>query len=107
MKWRSTVSAQSNLGLAAWTGVAAIATFTTVAAAGDLNPPPGPVGATMKTLREVEPRTAINATNTPGDAGSLFVITQPGSYYLTGNVTVNGMAGIKISASNVTIDLNG
>jgi len=61
------------------------------ASAGDLNPPPGPVAPTMKSLSEVEPRIAINATNTPGDADSLFKITQPGSYYLTGNIT--GVAG--------------
>ncbi|MCH8150310.1 MAG: hypothetical protein IH987_20420, partial [Planctomycetes bacterium] len=38
--------------------------------AGNLNPPSGPVTPTMKTLTEVEPRIAINATNTPGDASS-------------------------------------
>jgi parallel beta-helix repeat protein len=56
----------------------------------------------------VEPRIAINAANTPGDADSLFRITQPGSYYLTGNVTgVSAKSGIEIAADNVTIDLNG
>jgi len=83
--------------------------------AGDLNPPVGPVAPTMKTLVEVEPRIAINATNTPGDADSLFKITQPGSYYLTGNIT--GVAGkhgieiaaggVKFAAGGVTLDLNG
>ena len=47
--------------------------------AGDLNPPPGIVESTMKTLTEVEPRTAINAVNTPGSATSIFGISQPGS----------------------------
>jgi parallel beta-helix repeat protein len=76
--------------------------------AGPLNPPPGPITSTYKTLTEVEPRTAINATNTPGDADSLFKITQPGSYYLTGNITgVSGKHGIEIAASDVTIDLGG
>jgi len=55
-----------------------------------------------------EPRIAINATNTPGDATSLYKITAPGSYYLTGNVTgVAAKSGIKIDASNVSIDLMG
>src|SRR5438105_3055049 len=76
--------------------------------AGDLNPPAGPVAPTHKTLTEVEPRIAINATNTPGDANSLFKITQPGSYYLTGNITgVAAKNGIAIAASGVTLDLNG
>jgi hypothetical protein len=76
--------------------------------AGPLNPPGGPIASTFKTLSEVEPRTAINAANTPGDADSLFTITQPGSYYLTGSITgVSGKSGIKIASSGVSIDLNG
>ncbi|HRX84282.1 MAG TPA: right-handed parallel beta-helix repeat-containing protein [Phycisphaerae bacterium] len=79
-----------------------------IARAGDLNPPPGPVGPTMKTLSEVEARVAINATNTPGDGDSHFKITQPGSYYLTGNVTgVAAKHGIEIDGSGVTLDLGG
>lgn len=75
---------------------------------GPLLPPPGPIASTMKTLAEVEPRTAINAVNTPGNNVAVFRITQPGSYYLTGDVSVSGnQPGILISASNVTIDLNG
>ena len=59
--------------------------------------PPGP-----------EPRIAINATNTPGDGNSLFKITQPGSYYLTGNITgVPNKHGIEITSSGVTVDLMG
>ena len=76
--------------------------------AGPLDPPSGAVSSTYKTLTEVEPRIAINATNTPGDADSLFKITQPGSYYLTGDITgVSGRRGIEIASSNVTIDLRG
>lgn len=79
-----------------------------LAAGGPLVPAAGPVNSTMKTLAEVEPRTAINATNTPGDAASVFRITQSGSYYLTGNVSVPvGKSGIVVAASNVTLDLNG
>src|SRR5262245_27803441 len=76
--------------------------------AGTLTPPPGPIAPTFKTLGEIEPRIAINAANTPGTALALFQIAQPGSYFLTGNVIgVPGKAGIEISASNVTLDLNG
>lgn len=75
---------------------------------GPLNPPNGPITSTYKTLTEVEPRTAINADNTPGDADSVFKITAPGSYYLTaGFFATPGKHGIEIDASNITIDLNG
>ncbi len=79
-----------------------------LAHAGPLNPPAGPVASSAKPLAEVEPRIAINASNTPGDADSLFKITQRGSYYLTGNLTgVAGRHGIEIAASGVTLDLMG
>ncbi len=98
----------SLLRRAAPLSVAAAVACVWLANAGDLNPPTGPITPTMKTLDEVEPRIAINATNTPGDADSLFKITQPGSYYLTGNITgVVGKHGVEIVASGVTLDLNG
>ena len=62
----------------------------------------------MKTLDQVEARIPIDAVHTPGDGVSLFVISQPGSYYLTGGITgVSGKAGIAVLADNVSIDLNG
>jgi hypothetical protein len=94
--------------LAGVAGAAAGALLTRGAGAGPLNPPPGPITSTGKTLTEVEPRVAINAANTPGNAESTYRITQPGSYYLTGNI--NGEAnkfGILIEASDVSIDLSG
>src|SRR5689334_9465486 len=79
-----------------------------ISRAGPLDPPAGPVTPTYKTLTEVEPRIAINAINTPGDADSLFKITKPGSYYLTGNITgVVGRHGVEIIVGGVTLDLNG
>lgn len=80
------------------------------ATAGPLDPPSGAIQPTYKTLSEVEARIAINGTNTPGDADSLYKITQSGSYYLTANVTgVPGpkVIGIEVTAPHVTIDLNG
>lgn len=72
--------------------------------AGDLNPPPGPIEPTGR----FGPRTEISDEKTPGDADSLFKITQPGSYYLAGNMTgVSGKSGIEIAADDVTLDLNG
>lgn len=93
--------------------VAAIATLALLTSAallsaGPLNPPAGPVAPSYKTLGEVEPRIAVSATSTPGDADSLFKITQPGSYYLTANITgVSGKHGIEIAQVAVTLDLNG
>lgn len=79
---------------------------TTTMRAGDLDPPVGPVMPTMKNLQQVEPRTPIETL--PGDDDASHVISQPGSYYLTGNlVGANGKHGIQVLASDVTIDLNG
>ena len=70
--------------------------------------PPGAPAPTMKSLDQVEARTIVNAANTPGNAGNLYIISQPGSYYLTTNLTgVNGKHGISVTANNVTLDLNG
>ena len=57
----------------------------------------------MKTLDQVEARTPISQPSS-----FPIIISQPGSYYLTGNITgVTSTDGIRINTSNVTIDLNG
>lgn len=84
-----------------------LAVLAGTAMAGPLMPPAGAVGATGKTLTEVEPRIAVNATNTPGNVAAVYRITQPGSYYLTGNVAAVGKNGIEIAADGVTVDLGG
>src|SRR4051794_40337731 len=64
--------------------------------------PPGAPAPTMKSLAQIEPRTAI--TNLP------YTINQPGSYYLTSsltNVPGGGVDGVTVAANDVTIDLNG
>lgn len=91
--------------------MAACGTIGLVAAmsmGGPLDPPAGPITSTYKTLSEIEPRIAVNPTNTPGDSNAVFKIRTHGSYYLTGNVVgVGGKTGIEISDDNVTLDLNG
>ncbi len=78
------------------------------ALAGSLTPPAGAPTSTYRTLQEVEPRTPLTQSVAPGDADSLYKITQPGNYYLTGDlVGVAGKAGIEITTSDVSIDLNG
>jgi len=54
----------------------------------------------MKTLQEIEPRTPIQG---PGPV----TIAAPGSYYLTSNISVAAGTAVVITASNVTLDLNG
>jgi hypothetical protein len=62
----------------------------------------------MKTLGQIEARTIVNATNTPVNANNTFIISAPGSYYLTGNITgAPGKHGISIQADDVILDLNG
>ena len=60
--------------------------------------PPGPPSPTMKSLSQIEPRTAIASSTT---------ITAPGSYYLTGNLAISSGNAITIAANNVALDLNG
>ena len=54
----------------------------------------------MKTLAQIEPRVVI-----PG--GAAYVISQPGSYVLGGNIEVTTGNAITIQAMNVTLDLGG
>lgn len=63
--------------------------------------PGGAPQATMKTLHQVEPRTAI-----PGGTATV-TLAQRGAYYLTGDIVVSAGDGIVITASHVTLDLNG
>ena len=83
------------LGLAIGVVIVAL----TGALAGPIDPPPGPVASTNKTLEEVEPRTPLAG---PG----LITIGEPGSYYLTGNIEATGTA-VQITTDGVTLDLNG
>jgi len=79
-----------------------------IVTAGSLTPPAGPVAPTMKSLSDVEPRIALSQQTAPGDATNQFIISQPGSYYLTGNIDgVSGKNCIVIEAVGVTLDLNG
>lgn len=64
--------------------------------------------AETEAIAAQDPRTPVSAETTPGDGTALFVIDEPGSYYLTGDVTGrSGQVGIRIAADNVTLDLGG
>ncbi|CAN5851498.1 hypothetical protein BH11PLA1_BH11PLA1_12120 [soil metagenome] len=91
------------LGAAGLLGAAAL---TRLAAAGPLSPPAGAVSFTGKTAEQIEPR--IDIETMLSGSGASRLISAPGSYILTRNLTVpDGQSGIRISASDVTLDLNG
>lgn len=70
--------------------------------------PPGAPAPTMKTLDQLEPRTPVDAAHTPGNFLAQYIISQPGSYYLTTNIVgVNGKRAIQINTNCVTLDLKG
>ena len=85
--------------------------LATAAGQGSLTPPPGTPAPIFKTLQQVEPR--IDLQNAPAsavtttDADFHFIITQPGSYYLSANVGVTKLNGIQVNAEGVTLDLRG
>src|ERR1017187_8409666 len=72
--------------------------LSTVFAQGSLTPPGAPT-PTMKSLDQIEARTPISSVP--------YTISAPGSYYLTGNLAVSSGTAITITASQVTLDLNG
>jgi hypothetical protein len=84
--------------------------------------PPGAPAPTMKSLDQLsaeigqvraEARTPLTPATTPGDTTSVFIITQPGAYYLTSDVIAPaGKIGIRLNITSfgsggVSIDLNG
>jgi hypothetical protein len=73
-------------------------------AQGPLAPPDAPA-PTMKSLAQIESRTDV--ATLAGDSLNEHIISQPGSYYLTGNIDVAKTNGIEIRSSGVTLDLNG
>jgi hypothetical protein len=76
----------------------------TVLAQGSLTPPTAP-GPTMVSLSQIyaklDARIAITNSATP------VILNQPGSYYLTTNLTTPPGVAITIATNDVTLDLNG
>ena len=75
-----------------------------VQAQGSLTPPGAP-SETMKTLEQIEPR--VDVATLSSDGTRERIISEPGSYYLSGNLDVGKTHGIYINSTNVTLDLNG
>src|SRR5688572_7558852 len=82
-------------------GAALTLSFSPLANAQGPLTPPGAPAPSFKTLQQVEPRTPIQSLP--------FTINQPGSYYLTTNLTANALDanGITVATSAVTLDLRG
>ena len=84
--------------------------LSTAHAQGSLTPPPGAPAPVMKSLDQIEARTPL-LPGAPGVtyANGAYTITQPGSYYLVGHLTATNLtdALIRLTANNVTLDLNG
>jgi Right handed beta helix region len=94
---RSLIAGASLLGAAA---------LVRSARAGDLNPPQGAISPTGRSLHDVEPRTPIQSLQ--GNSDFLYVITQPGSYFLTGDIPVpQGKRAIFVSAAPGTVSIDG
>lgn len=88
-----------------WLALTAMTLIPALAYAGDLTPPGGPVAPTMKNLLDVEPRMVIRNDTVPFTP---IVISAPGSYYLGEDIqALPARHGIEITASDVTLDLNG
>lgn len=75
-----------------------VASPASIFAQGSLTPSGAPA-PTMKSLDQIEPRTPISSLP--------FTISTGGSYYLTKSLSVSTGNAITISASGVTLDLNG
>ena len=78
---------------------------------GPITPPGGAIAPTGRTLDEIFNKVPVVGAadgRIPIAGGtSTVTISQPGSYVLTGNITVSSGSGININASDVTLDLNG
>lgn len=103
-------------------GLAGVAALAKLAKAGPLEPPAGPIqptGATLEAIRSRQSAIGLKVARTdqgfaeartpvqscPSSADAQFVITQPGSYYMTGDVTgVPGKCCIDVQCSDVDID---
>ena len=66
--------------------------------------PPGAPAPTMRSLDQIYDRTDARTALTNSEA---VTISQPGSYYLTTNITVRSGDAITIATNGVTLDLNG
>jgi hypothetical protein len=111
-------SASDRRLLLAGLGLAGAAALARVAKAGDLNPPPGPIGPTGASVATIstkispfdsgraEARRPI--TDCPSSQGAMFVISQPGAYYLTNNIDAQpGKVCVSIECDHVDLDGNG
>jgi len=98
-----TAMAQRLIRFAPVAAAALLLALPGLAAAQSLVPPPGPIGPTPPVVQS-----SIDIESLAGDANHKHLITQPGSYHFSQNITgVTGKNGIGIAAGCVTLDLGG
>lgn len=87
--------------------LASVVAVCSVALAGPLDPPAGPVAPTMKPLDTIEPRRCLN--DLLPDEGAVVLVTEPGQYFMSADIVAGpGQHGVRIVAEGrVSIDLNG
>lgn len=83
--------------------LAALAGLSSLLGQGTFPPAGAPTVPVMKTLQQIEPRTDVLKLA----ATAPYTISTPGSYCLTGNISVTTGHAIVINADNVTLDLGG
>lgn len=90
--------------------IAALTATPAFSQGGPLTPPVGAPAPTMKSLDQIEPRRPL-VSGSPGVfvfSSGQITISQPGSYYLTGNMDISAnSSGIIVEANGVTVDLMG
>ncbi len=72
-----------------------------------LTPPPGPVAPSMKRLDQLDTRRVLNSL--PGSQEAVHVISQPGQYFLTADVSCpSGKSAVLVTTTgDVSIELDG
>ena len=107
------------LASAGLAGVAGVAALGRMAKAGPIDPPPGPISSTGKTLQQVYDRVARGGDTASAEPrrcvrdlsssqGAQFVIDQPGAYYVDADITgVPGKCCIEIRCPDVDLDGGG
>jgi hypothetical protein len=105
--------------LLAGAGLAGVAAMARLAKAGPLDPDPGPISPTGRTLQQIHDKIArggdhgtaearVPVQSLPGSASAQYVISQPGVYCLVDNITGEpGKSAVDIQCDHVELECDG